>query len=299
MTSTLVAFSSNSSFAVPLSAAVRSLRYHYTGEIAVCYEDFPVEQRDVIDNAAGANPVRWVPVDSELVAPFPTGAIDKAQWYRLVMPQLMPDVERILYLDADTLTTDSLETFIRTDLQGAPFGAVQNLRAPYVSSTDGLVGWKHISADPGLPYFNSGVLLIDAAQWRTNDFTPAVARQAQEFFELSLRPGSDQDALNAVFAGQWLQLPYRFNQHPVVFQGHGHHHQLMAANELVELRNRPAIVHFIGRAKPWKEPCSHPFTERWRATIADTGFADFTPETRSATDKIAGRVRRATKALLG
>ena len=48
-------------------------------------------------------------------------------WYRIFLPELLPDVDRVLYLDVDTLAVDSLEPLWATDLGDAPGGAVTNV----------------------------------------------------------------------------------------------------------------------------------------------------------------------------
>src|SRR3954454_22448571 len=50
-----------------------------------------------------------------------------AMWLRIFLPDLMPDADRVLYLDADTLVVDSLAPLWDTDLTGCALGAVTNV----------------------------------------------------------------------------------------------------------------------------------------------------------------------------
>src|SRR4051794_8787438 len=54
----------------------------------------------------------------------------EAMWYRLLLPELLPDVARALYLDVDTLALDDLGPLWATDLDGAYVGAVTNVFQP-------------------------------------------------------------------------------------------------------------------------------------------------------------------------
>src|SRR5947209_9425322 len=68
---------------------------------------------------------RLVPLDVGSVWPgserFPVNA-----WYRVRLPELLPEVQRVLYIDADTLITAAIEDLWATDLDGALVGAVTN-----------------------------------------------------------------------------------------------------------------------------------------------------------------------------
>src|SRR5436305_11567841 len=54
--------------------------------------------------------VSFVEVDDDRIAGLPTSALfTSAMWYRVYLPELLPDVDRVLYLDADAIALDSLE----------------------------------------------------------------------------------------------------------------------------------------------------------------------------------------------
>ncbi|MEM8705995.1 MAG: glycosyltransferase family 8 protein [Actinomycetota bacterium] len=210
-----------------------------------------------------------------------------------------PDADRIVYLDADIVVADDVSPLLDVDLGGHALGAVQNLRAPFVSSTDGLTAWDFLGLEPAAPYFNAGVLVLDAARWRAEDLETASIEMAHRLHDADLLPMADQDTLNALFADDWQRLDPRWNQHPLAFEDSGHHHTLLDADALQRLRDDPAIVHFIGRDKPWLASSRHPFRSVWRDHVATAAFGDFRPEAPSTTDRIVGRLRRAGQALRG
>ena len=88
-------------------------------------------------------------------------------------------------------------------------------------------------------YFNAGVLLLDIDACNRIGLTERAIDYLRE------HPGSpyaDQDALNVVCGDEWKVLDPRWN-----FQQHRH----FRIDRLPPDR-RPAIVHFITSAKPWK-----------------------------------------------
>src|SRR3954470_246136 len=53
--------------------------------------------------------VEFISIDDDAVRDLPTtGRIPRVMWYRVFLPDLLPGVDRVLYLDADTLVVDSL-----------------------------------------------------------------------------------------------------------------------------------------------------------------------------------------------
>ena len=86
------------------------------------------------------------------------------------MPELLPEVERVLYLDVDTLALDDLAPLWRTDLGDAYVGAVTNVFQP-----DHLFHAAELGIRPE-DYFNSGVLLLDLAALRRDGCAERAAR---------------------------------------------------------------------------------------------------------------------------
>jgi lipopolysaccharide biosynthesis glycosyltransferase len=59
----------------------------------------------------------------------------------------------------------------------------------------------------------------------------------------------DQDALNAILIGQWIELPAYWNaQHP---------------QEWLDRKRNPTIIHFTGYKKPWHWSCDNPFKHEY------------------------------------
>lgn len=88
----------------------------------------------------------------------------------LVFDRLPEDVDRILYLDSDTLVLGSLGPLEELDMQG-------NLLAMVMDSlTDkhkALVGFKRLDR-----YFNSGVIYVDVKAWKSDNCRERVIRHA-------------------------------------------------------------------------------------------------------------------------
>ncbi|GAB6092853.1 glycosyltransferase family 8 protein [Furfurilactobacillus curtus] len=168
--------------------------------------------------------------------------IPTAAYYRLDLPQMLPKLSRLLYIDCDMVCVDALMELWQTNLQGKVIGAVED------------AGYVPRLSEMGIEcqdqtYFNSGLLLIDMDAWREQDITVKAQEFIQQHGELLLY--HDQDVLNAVLADNWYYLHPRYNAQSRLVryeQIHADPHREQLAEEA---RQQPAIIHYSGRSKPW------------------------------------------------
>jgi lipopolysaccharide biosynthesis glycosyltransferase len=209
---------------------------------------------DMIESLGGG--VSFWEIPDEACAGLPTkGFTRKATWYRVFLPELLPDVDRVLYLDADLIALDSLVPLWEKDLEDNYLAAVTNI---FQSNH------LHRPASLGLAgprvYFNAGVMLMHLELMRRDRRTAAlldfgVAHAA----ELEWR---DQDAMNVVLGSRRLPLPPRWNvmNSVLLFPASV---DVFGAEAVEDARRRPAIRHFEGPAanKPWHLLCDKEMRE--------------------------------------
>jgi glycosyltransferase involved in cell wall biosynthesis/lipopolysaccharide biosynthesis glycosyltransferase len=209
--------------------------------------------------AAIAQPIesRVIPMDGRLegTAIELLDQISISTMDRLFLPELLPDLDRVVYIDCDTLAFDDIAQLAACDpgptgiaARPTPNRRLNNLaeaverRARNLAPADAraLREWSSGNVDLAAPYFNAGVLVLSLATLRDNGTT-------QRALELVRRFGfHDQDALNFVTAGGANQIPDAWNAMPGV-----------------DLCLRPSLVHWVGRRKPWL-PESARYQARWR-----------------------------------
>jgi lipopolysaccharide biosynthesis glycosyltransferase len=209
------------------------------------------------------------------------GRFGTAVWLRFLLPELLPDIDRVLYLDADTFVTENLAELMDTDLGGLPLGAVRNVVEPAM--------FPHVaSLGIGSPrdLFNSGVLLMDLNVMRREGSSSALVSFAAENAQRLRWP--DQDALNVVFAGRWHALHPRYNAMNSLWTWTERADEVFGPDVVREAIAHPAILHFEGPivCKPWHYLCPHPWRGRYRQALAatpwaDTPLEDRTPATRA------------------
>ncbi len=202
------------------------------------------------------------------------GFYGPAIYYRLKIDELLPsNVERALYLDCDMLVFEDLSPLFFTELQGKPLACVRDAGMPFASERG--EGTLELGLEAHTPYFNSGMLLLDLESWRREGYGDRVLRFITENQEWIRWP--DQDALNAVFKNQWLELPVCWN----AFMGYVKpnrppSHPLMR-RMYAQLGELPAIGHFVAIHKPWDFQCPLYAQKLFQSYLQKTVWKDWRP----------------------
>jgi lipopolysaccharide biosynthesis glycosyltransferase len=192
--------------------------------------------------------VAYYDIDEETVRKFVlTSKFTPAAYYRLYFPLLMPlGIDRLVYLDTDTLVINKLAALYTAELDNYPVGAVYDnwvKTAPQLGITDEEA------------YFNSGVLVIDIKKWNQQKISE------QSFTYLSNYPERiiyvDQDALNAVLKDNWKRLDDRFNfMYSMIPEG-------VSGKLLKELIKDKIVIHYT-LERPWKLLCKNRLRSLYR-----------------------------------
>jgi lipopolysaccharide biosynthesis glycosyltransferase len=207
-------------------------------------------------------------ITSEQLQPFPHNwRFGREAWYRVLLPELLGDVSRVLYLDADTVVLRPIEPLWATDLKGQVAGVVMNPMYPFLDP--GFM--RKLGLKSPDEYFNSGVLLLDLDRWRAEN----LSRQLLDFVAIhgADQQWPDQNALNVVLYGRCILLEPIWNAQNVYFDLQPQ--QLPIPRDQAErIRTTPAIVHFIAPYKPLDYLCKHPFRMNHLQHLAQTPWAD-------------------------
>jgi lipopolysaccharide biosynthesis glycosyltransferase len=196
---------------------------------------------------------------------LPQGRNEANYYLRFVLLDLLaPDYQRVLYLDVDTWVEDALLfDLLDIDMRGHAVAAV---RDPVVAFVPGLSERRRILGANETKYLNTGVLLVDSAQFAARQ----IGRRVDQAIKATPRPfvHRDQSALNAVLQGDWLELSPAFNLLAVEW------------DTFVTRVAPPAIVHFAGPGKPWSGPAftlAHPARSAMERYFRSSAWPSFLP----------------------
>ena len=165
-----------------------------------------------------------------------------ATYLRLFIPDVLSDLDQVLYLDSDIVVQSDLSTLYPMDLSGYTLAACQDCSDRLGSL---LKHKRNFEIKETSRYFNGGVLVMNLREMR-NAGLEAQTLQIMRRFGAFIR-FADQDVLNKALEGKILFLNRRWNHFPgdpiaprITFWT-----QLFSRS-----RRRPAVVHYLSD-KPW------------------------------------------------
>ena len=206
---------------------------------------------------------------------------NRAIYYRLAIPDLLPQAERGIYLDSDLIINGDLGELYEWDLQGCSLAAARDVMMYALVRTSGLTNRESGSVpvrryfgevlklpDPEC-YYQSGVMVLDLVRLRALNRLPEMLRLAgQNRYWMP-----DQDILNALFVGDIATLPQRWN----LLTGGGEYQSFLAKvpgplmAEYTAARANPAIIHYASYTKPWRY-CDIDYAPLFWATLQQTPY---------------------------
>jgi lipopolysaccharide biosynthesis glycosyltransferase len=252
----------------------------------------PTEARlmaEMVEANGGA--ISFLSVPDDLCRGLPTeGFTGKATWYRVLVPQLFPHLDRLIFLDLDLIVTESLRPLWKTDLKGSYVAAVTNVLPHHYADLLAAAGFETTT------YFNAGVLLMDLERMRQDRCTEAMVDYGVSNADsLVLR---DQDALNAVLGRRRLPLDPRWNCMNSFFV-YPWSADVFDADALEAAKRNPAIRHYEGPGinKPWHYLCEQDSRELYVRHRRQTPWPRFRPEGRTPRSVVARFKRQVLTAI--
>ncbi len=175
-------------------------------------------------------------------------------YVKLFLPDLLPQLDQILYLDVDILIRNSLNDLLEWELNN-PIGAISELSA----------NGRFLFGSHNISYFNAGVMKMSLAKCREIDLTSKALKLIQEAKNYNFQ---DQDIFNLVFRKNFDHLPIVFNVfHDYTYPGLG-----------MDVFRDPNIVHFNGPNKPWNRDLKSKYATEWRKTFQISGLSAYKAE---------------------
>lgn len=169
-------------------------------------------------------------------------------YFRYVIADLLPDVDKALYLDADLIVTGDLKPLWQTPLSE---GKKTYLAAGVPDLWIERLGYKSsIGFQKEDVYVNAGVLLLNLKKMREQSVS-------KQFFEMQKKwkdriRFQDQDIINLTLSGKMKVLDSIYNFTSFHYK------------KEIAKRKGAVIFHFTGSKKPWTKPCTHALKKVYR-----------------------------------
>ena len=199
-----------------------------------------------------------------------------ATYFKLfVLDELPPEVDRILYVDSDTIIRGALDEITTFDFHGCALAMVP---AIYHNKYRAKVG---ISKDDTT--YNAGIMAFDLATWRQNDCRRRLIRGMEDAALLSFAP--DQSLAIKVLQKDLAALPLRFNfstlyslftYKDISRMFRCREAELFKQEDIDRAYRQIAIYHFIELqvGKPWEADSVHPKKFLWKEYYDKSRWSD-------------------------
>lgn len=165
----------------------------------------------------------------------------KHAWFRLFLPELLDkDIDRVLYLDTDTIICGDLSDLFEIELKGYSLAGCMDIMGFY----DGI--YKRMEYPREFGYICSGVLLMNLDYFRQYNVGNKIIEFSMQYPERINFP--DQDAINCVCHPSMKLLPLKYDMLAPFFTDE----RFIKAHqdEVKEMLTDPRIIHYAG-CNPW------------------------------------------------
>ena len=211
-------------------------------------DDLDTDKLDVLPDIYRNCRITYKEIGNLFKGAFEIRGVTTPTYYRLILPDIMPEYDKILYADVDILFRMDLRNVYNIDMSGYYLAATYDL-----GMNLGTSGQKYINSVAGLGgdgYFQAGFVLMNIRAMREDGLT----KQFKEMVPGNYRY-QDQDILNIVCKGKIKPLPAMYNM--------THYSFYYLEKEPEKLIGRYAVadayvarnmsnLHFNGH-KPWKK----------------------------------------------
>lgn len=204
-------------------------------------------------------------------------------YLRLLLPEMLPDRNRILYLDSDMIVTRPLSELWETNLEEKILGAVPDVLIQNIYSTHGTASFPFLTKY----YFNSGMLLLDLQKIREGKWFEKTLEWIQKTSQIRY---PDQDGLNMIFREDYKRLPDCWNIQILFLDDKSQNQR----NHLLyhHLKTQKGIIHYIGNIKPWHYNYQHPIKSFYYNILKKTPWNNYRPPTPTLKERIRLFLRR-------
>ena len=205
-----------------------------------------------------------------------------ATYYRFFLPELLPNIDKILYLDTDVIINEDIADLYNTDIKKNVIGGCLDLAVIHCDFGDFRKSHemlKSLSYKNPEKYINAGVILFNLEKMREQDTTQKLLTTALNHSFIF----HDQDAINLVCDGdiKILDGKWNFIAHlsPEIYP-----YSIQQDISVRIATNNIGIIHYAGASKPWNTGRNTILAGSWWNTALKSSFSNvYLSESQSVT----------------
>lgn len=239
-----------------------ALEHNEQVEFIIMYSKLSAESMQKLGAVGGS--LRLIKMDESQFADLTLSKWVTVQaWFRIKLPDLCKDLDKVLYLDCDTLIRGNLDELFSLNLTDKYLAGVKDVWgvSKYV---------KRLGMKSGV-YVNSGMLLFNCDYCRKEHFFDKVVEFAKN--NAKIIEFCDQDSINKVVDEHKLVISPKYNLMDTWWRGGYYEFEGEEETEYLQAKENPVIVHLTG-LKPAFKGCGSKFKDEWWEVAKKTKIYD-------------------------
>lgn len=179
-------------------------------------------------------------------------------YYRFFLPNIFPDLDKVLYIDADTLVLYDIKELCDIDIGDNYLGVTHDCEIMRACAISGDEYSDYFTKTLGVDvkqYFQAGVMIVNLKKWREDNITQKLIDGLKK---IQTPKFVDQDILNMICQKKVKFIPQNWNYTwhlPLIDKDYFNHIPTPYNLEYEQARFEPFIAHFTGnKMKPVDYP---------------------------------------------
>ena len=239
-----------------------ALEHNKQVEFIIMYSKLSAESMQKLGAVGGC--LRLIKMDENQFADLTLSKWVTVQaWFRIKLPDLCKDLDKVLYLDCDTLIRGNLDELFSMGLTDKYLAGVKDVWG--VSKYVKRLGMKNCV------YVNSGMLLFNCDYCRKEHFFDKVIDFAKN--NAKIIEFCDQDSINKVVDEYKLVVSPKYNFMDTWWRGGYYEFEGEEETEYLQAKENPVIAHLTG-LKPAFKGCGNKFKDEWWEAAKKTKIYD-------------------------
>jgi lipopolysaccharide biosynthesis glycosyltransferase len=251
-----IAFAFDENLVMPACVCITSLLMNASDDtfydIFILYQQsakFDIDEIDQLQNEFENCRITYREVDGSFNNAYEIRGITTAAYYRLLIPMLIPEYDKILYSDVDVIFRGDLSVFYDVDITDYYFAGVD----VGIKYRDDIRKYVHdvLKLDPYKGYFYSGNLVINSKKILQDGLVDIFRMHSNRNYRFQ-----DMDIINIVCNGRIKALSPEFclTNYLYFLLMSRNDGEIGYTNNELDLILKKGIIHYNG-AKPWKSTC--------------------------------------------
>ncbi len=273
-----IAFAPDNNYVMPTCVAITSLLKNIKKEkitIYILYIKGYLNEQNLLrikhETIRLGGQIQIKPISESLLSPFPCLRHGLSSYLRILAPEVLPNIDKLLYLDGDVIINDDISSLFNIDITEYDFAGVADLKPLFVPKYTESIGFNKDFA-----YINTGVLLMNLKRLRDSNLKEVVQSYLIKYKDKIYH--EDQDIINCI-CSKMLILPPKYNSIIHLWTSKQKLcYFLWNRDEINEAKYHAIIIHYLGGHKPWRLEVYHPFKKLWKHYLNQSTYKGYKPK---------------------